>query len=138
MSKNKLFRVFSILFFVVISLGSLAGCAAKLPDGFDKEEVKAAAENVITLLNQGDGEGLTALMTGTMKAAITEDIQSQIFAMVASAGGVKEISDLRTGGATENEITFAVVVAKVKYEKGEITYTISFDEDMKLAGLYLK
>ena len=40
--------------------------------------------------------------------------------------------------AREAEITYAVVVAKAKYEKSEITYTISFDSDMKLAGLFLK
>jgi len=42
------------------------------------------------------------------------------------------------GSSEENGITFAFVVAKVKYEKADITYTIGFDKDMKLAGLYLK
>lgn len=138
MFKNKFHRVFAILILSVISLGLLAGCAAKLPEGFDEGEVKTAAENVITLLDKGDGEGLTALMTDQMKAAITDDVQAQIFTMVDSAGAFQEISEMKTGGSTQNEITYAVVVAKVKYEKGEVTYTISFDTQMKLAGLFLK
>jgi hypothetical protein len=91
----------------------VTGCAAKLPEGFDEEEVKAAAENVITLLDQGDGEGLTALMTDEMKAAINEDVQAQIFAMLNAVGSVQEISEIKTGGSTQNEITYAVVVTKV-------------------------
>lgn len=138
MFKKKLHRVASVLLFVVISLGMLAGCAAKLPEGFDEAEVKAAAENVVTLLEQGDSDGLTALLTDEMKAALTEDVQSQIFDLVDSAGAVQEIEDMAMGGSTQNEITYAVVVAKVRHEKGEITYTISFDSEMKLAGLFLK
>lgn len=138
MFKRKLHRLVSVLFFSLISLGMLAGCAAKLPEGFDEDEVKTAAEDVITLLDKGDGEGLTALMTDEMKAAITDDVQAQIFAMVDAVGPFQEISEMKTGGTTANEITYAVVVAKVRHEKGEVTYTISFDTEMKLAGLFLK
>ncbi len=138
MFKNKLFQTLSILLFSVASLGLLAGCAAKLPEGFDEAEVKTAAENVITLLDEGDGDGLTALMTDEMKAAITEDVQAQIFTLVDSLGAYQKISEMKTGGSTQNEITYAVVVSKVSYEKGEITYTISFDSMMRLAGLFLK
>jgi len=138
MFKNRMHKSIAILLLCLFGLSMVTGCAAKLPEGFDEEEVKAAAENVITLLDQGDGEGLTALMTDEMKAAINEDVQAQIFAMLNAVGSVQEISEIKTGGSTQNEITYAVVVAKVKHEKGEVTYTISFDSQMKLAGLFLK
>jgi len=35
-------------------------------------------------------------------------------------------------------LIFLYFVFKAKYENREITYTISFDQEMKLAGLYLK
>lgn len=135
---TKLFRFLSIVLLAVLSLAVLGGCAAKLPEGFDEAEVQAAAENVINLLNQRDSEGLTALMTEEMKAVMTEDIQAQIFALLDSSGAFQEILDLKMAGSTQNGITYVAVAAKAKYEKSEITYTISFDEDMKLAGLYLK
>lgn len=138
MKKTKLFRFLSIVLLAVMSLAVLGGCAAKLPEGFDEAEVKAAAENVIDLLNKNDSEGLTALMSDDMKALLTDDVQSQIFALVKDSGAFQEISDLKMTGATENGITFAAVVAQAKYANREITYTISFDKDMKLAGLYLK
>ena len=135
---TKLFRFLSIVLLAVLSLAVLGGCAAKLPEGFEEAEVQAAAENVIDLLNQRDSEGLTALMTEEMKAVMTEDIQAQIFALLDSSGAFQEILDLKMAGSTQNGITYVAVAAKAKYEKSEITYTISFDEDMKLAGLYLK
>lgn len=138
MKMTKLFRLIRFVLLAVLSLVVLGGCAAKLPEGFDEVEVQAAAENVINLLNQRDSEGLTALMTEEMKAVMTEDIQAQIFALLDSTGAFQEILDLKMAGSTQNGVTYVAVAAKAKYEKGEITYTISFDQDMKLAGLYLK
>ncbi|HOZ37888.1 MAG TPA: DUF3887 domain-containing protein [Anaerolineaceae bacterium] len=135
---TKLFRFLSIVLLAVLSLAMLGGCAAKLPEGFEEAEVQAAAENVIDLLNKRDSEGLTALMTEEMKAVMTEDIQAQIFALLDSSGAFQEILDLKMAGSTQNDVTYVAVAAKAKYEKSEITYTISFDQDMKLAGLYLK
>lgn len=138
MKKTKLFRFLSIVLLAVMSLAVLGGCAAKLPEGFDETEVQAAAENVIDLLNKRDSEGLTALMTEEMKAVMTEDIQAQIFALLDSSGAFQEILGLKMAGSTQNGVTYVAVAAKAKYEKSEITYTISFDQDIKLAGLYLK
>jgi hypothetical protein len=138
MKKTKLFRFLSIVLLAVMSLAVLGGCAAKLPEGFDETEVQAATENVIDLLNKRDDEGLSALMTEEMKAVLTTDIQAQIFDLVAQSGAFKEISDLKMAGSTQNGITYVAVAAKAKYENNDITYTISFDQDMKLAGLYLK
>lgn len=138
MNNNSFYRIFTIVLLAVLSLGALSGCGVKLPEGFDEAEVKAAAENVIELLNQRDAEGLIALMTEEMKAVLTDDTQAQIFALLDDSGAFQEIADLKMGGSTQDGITYAAVAAKAKYENREITYTISFDEEMKLAGLYLK
>jgi hypothetical protein len=70
MNKTRLCRVLTIVLLAVLSLGALGGCAAKLPEGFDEAEVRAAAENVIDLLNQRDANGLPALMTEEMKVVL--------------------------------------------------------------------
>jgi len=138
MNKTSLCRVLTIVLLAVLSLGALGGCAAKLPEGFDEAEVKAAAENVIDLLNQRDANGLTALMTEEMKDVLTVDVQAQIFALLDGAGAFQEISTLKMAGTTQSGVTYAAVAVKAKYANREITYTISFDMDMKLAGLYLQ
>ncbi len=138
MNNNSFYRIVSVILLAVLSLGILSGCAAKLPEGYDENELKVAAEKVIDLLNERDGDGLTAMMTEDMKVGLTTDLQAQIFALLDESGTMQEIMDMKVGSSEENGITFALVVAKVKYENREITYTIGFDQDMKLAGLYLK
>ncbi len=138
MSKVRLNRVLALVLAGVMSIGLLAGCAAKLPDGYDELTLKTSAESVIDLLNQRDSEGLTAILTEEMKVGLTPEVIGQIFALLDESGSMQEIADMKVGSSEENGITFAFVVARVKYEKAEITYTIGFDKDMKLAGLYLK
>lgn len=138
MKKSDFYRKLAVVMLVVFSLGVLSGCAAKLPEGFTEAEVRAAAENVIDLLNQRDANGLTALMTEEMKVVLTEDVQAQIFALLDGVGAFQEVSTLKMAGTTQSGVTYVAVAAKVKYENSDVTYTISFDQDMKLAGLYLK
>lgn len=136
--KKKTFRFLSLMLLVVFSTVVLAGCGSKLPEGYDEDELKASAEVVINLLNQRDSVGLNEMMTEDMKAGLTEEVQAQIFAFLDESGTMKEISSMGVSGSEENGITFAVVIAKVAYENRDITYTIGFDPDMKLAGLYLQ
>jgi len=136
--KKKISRFLSLVLLVVFSAALLAGCASKLPEGYDEDELKASAEVVINLLNQRDSAGLNEMMTEDMKAGLTEEVQAQIFAFLDESGTMKEISSMGVSGSEENGITFAVVIAKVAYENRDITYTIGFDPDMKLAGLYLQ
>ena len=136
--KKKISRFLSLVLLVVFCAALLAGCGSKLPEGYDEDELKASAEVVINLLNQRDSVGLNEMMTEDMKAGLTEEVQAQIFAFLDESGTMKEISSLGVSGSEENGITFAVVIAKVAYENRDITYTIGFDPDMKLAGLYLQ
>lgn len=138
MTKFRLYRVLGIGLLIALSVGILAGCAAKLPEGFDEAELKTAAEKVIDLLNQRDDAGLRANMTEDMDVGLTEDLMVQIYALLDESGSMKEITSMKVGSSEENGITFAVVIAKVEYENRDITYTIGFDSDMKLAGLYLQ
>ncbi|MDD2522438.1 MAG: DUF3887 domain-containing protein [Anaerolineaceae bacterium] len=135
---NKTNRIVSVILLAFFSLGLLAGCAAKLPEGYDEDVVKSEAEKVIMLLDQRDVDGLTAMLTNQMKTGLTEDVKAQIFAALDDSGPVQEIEELKTTGSTENEITYGVVVAKVRHANREITYTISFDPEMRLAGLFLQ
>jgi len=136
--KKKISRFLSLVLLVVFSAALLAGCASKLPEGYDEDELKASAEVVINLLNQRDSAGLNEMMTEDMKVGLTEEVQAQIFAYLDESGTMKEISSMGVSGSEENGITFAMVIAKVAYENRDITYTIGFDPDMKLAGLYLQ
>jgi len=135
---NKKHRIFGILLLVVLGLGLLAGCAAKLPEGYDETLIKSEAEKVIMLLDQRDIDGLDAMLTDQMRTGLTEAVQAQVFAVLDDVGALQEIEEMQTTGSTEGEITYGVVVVKARHANRDLTYTVTFDPEMRLAGLFLQ
>lgn len=126
---------------VILSTTILTACSAPgLSSAFDEATVKKAAENVVTLLNNQDTEGLRAIFTSQMDAAITDEVFGQIFSALAEGGKFLEIEDMAVYGSTDKSSgeEFAVATVRAVYDMKTFTYTISFDKDMQLAGLYYK
>lgn len=118
-----------------------AGCSeSKLSAAFDQEVVKKKAQDVIAFLNKQDTNGIRDISTQTLNDALTDDTFAQIYDALGQGGTFVEVTGLAVSGSTNKgtSVDYAVVVAVAKYEKKSFTYTISFDTDMKLAGLYYK
>lgn len=129
---------------VCVLTGLLFGCAGsqRLSDNFDEAEVKAAAESVIEILNSGEVELLVdeqwnAVMKGAVDSEMLED---QILPIVEELGEFEGFDKEAVTGSKDpdTEQEFAVAVIKAKYEKRKAQFTISFDEDMKVAGFFIK
>jgi len=138
-SNLKIFLILTITTILVVIL--LTACSAPgLSSAFDEATVKQAAENVVTLLNNQDSNGLRAIFTSQMDAAITDDVFGQIFSALAEGGKFLEIEDMAVYGSTDKSSgeEYAVAVVRAVYDMKTFTYTISFDKDMMLAGLYYK
>jgi hypothetical protein len=126
---------------VVLCFAVLTGCVGQeLSGDFNEEDVRKAAEHVITLINNQDSEGLRELSTVQMRAALTDDVLDQIYEAIGEGGQFETIEDMSVAGTTDKTSgeEFAVVVARAKYEIKTFTYTISFTKQMKLAGLYYR
>jgi len=125
----------------VMCFALLAGCIGQeLSGDFNEEEVRKAAENVITLINDRDSEGIRELCTVRMREALTDDVLDQIYEAIGEGGQFENIEDMSVAGTTDSQSgeEFAVVVARAKYEIKTFTFTISFTKQMKLAGLYYR
>ena len=126
---------------IMILAVMLTGCAGKqkLSDKFDEAEVKAAAEEVIEILNEGDIDTLVdQKWNSVMKSMAGKEMMTeQVLPIVEELGAFEE--EAVTGSRDKDtEQEFAVAVVKVKYEKRKAQFTISFDEDMKVGGFYIK
>ena len=125
----------------VLCFALLAGCVGQQLSGdFNEEEVRNAAENVITLINDQDSEGIRDLCTVRMREALTDDVLKQVYEAIGEGGQFEKVEDMSVAGtkdASSGE-EFAVVVARAKYEIKTFTFTISFTKQMKLAGLYYR
>ena len=139
--KKKMIRMMTGM---CILAGLLFGCAGsqRLSDNFDEAEVKEAAKNIIVTLNSGEVEALVdeqwnAVMKGAVDAEMLED---QILPIVEELGEFEGFDKEAVTGSKDpdTEQEFAVAVIKAKYEKRKAQFTISFDEDMKVAGFFIK
>lgn len=140
--KKSIFKSFSVLALAtLLCFAFLTGCQSqKLSSDFNEEEVKKTVENVITLINAQDSEGIKQLCNVQMKEALTDDVMKKIYESIGEGGKFEKMGDMSVGGSTNKstEEEFAVVVAKAKYEIKTFTFTITFTKQMKLAGLYFK
>lgn len=106
---------------------------------FNEEQVKAEAEEIIRLYSADDFEAVTARMNEEMKkvlnAATLQYTKSQ---MKEEFGELLAFGNMYASEAAQNGKRFAMVQVSVSYSNMSVTYTITFDEDMKLAGFYIK
>lgn len=128
------------LVFLAVAAALLAGCAgAKLAEGFDREAVTGQAKRTVDLLNARDYEGVAGTMDATMSAALPADkLRDGLDPRLTELGEFEQYDGVTVYGQSSNGSDYAVAVVTAKYKNGTAVYTISFDKEMKLAGLYMK
>lgn len=146
--KYKRRNVIKIVLPIVVIIAALIAFAAwLLPKPLDiesstifsKNEVDNSLMEVIDLLDNDNYLKLQKKATAQMKNVLEADSMKKIKAQMCDDFGNRTA----IGTIYEQEILqqgkrFAVCQVNVSYENVSITYTITFDENMKLAGLYLK
>jgi Tfp pilus assembly protein PilN len=107
---------------------------------FDKQTIKQQAEEVIVLLNEENYNALFAEYANEILATEVskQAIQSAKSAIASDWGEMKQIQTESYYEMVQNNNSYAVAILEVEYEKITVTYTLSFDTNSKLAGIYLK
>lgn len=120
----------------------LFGCAGKpLPEGFDADEVGSAAEEIVALASAGDYDSIIASMRSDLQSSMTAAQLKEGWAATYEKAGAFESITKAVFSGTEDSTTkeeYAVVQVLVKHEHANLVYTLSFDKDLALVGLFLK
>jgi len=121
---------------------ALIGCAGKpLPEGYDADEVTARAEEIVSLANNGEYDEIIAALRSDLQDAVTaEQLETGWGPTYEKVGAFSEIKQV-TLTATEDSSTgeeYAVALVTCAHADGNVLYTLSFDTDLTLVGLYLK
>lgn len=139
--KKQIKAIVTVTLILALSL-SLIGCAGKpLPEGFDAEEVGTAAEEIVGLATAGDFDSIIAMLREDIRGSVTVDQLKEGWAPAyEKAGAFVSITKTALTGATDKTTgeEYAVAQVLVKHEGASLVYTLSFDKDMALIGLYLK
>lgn len=130
-----------VLAFMIAAILTFTACGlGRLPEGFQRDEVETAARSVVELLNRRDKAALRDLCTPRMKEVMTEKLYGKLFDGLEELGEYKEITGIILQGTTDDRTgePIAVAVVQAYYEERDVIFTISFDAELKLAGLYMK
>lgn len=142
--ERRLRRVLEILLVIIVLAAALWWMIPKntwLKDSriFDEATVQEKAEEVVQLLDADDYDGLRAMAVSELAEVINEEEMEQARANLAedwgdfvSCGTVYLIETTQRGQHS------AVAQMSVSYENTSVTYTISFNEEMQLNGLWMK
>lgn len=124
----------------VLILSAGCGQKAKLADNFEEKQVLAEAQKVVDMVNNKDYQSFEAICSTQMKAAIPEDKFLEVCEDVASRGEYDSVKKTAVVGQKdkETEEEFAVAILIAEYSEKKVQFTISFNENMELAGLFYK
>ena len=106
---------------------------------FDAQTIESRLHEDITYLNNGDYEslrkGATAAMNNVLKEGLMEDIQTK---SGSDWGAFVSFGSVEAAEVSQSGIHYAVAEIKATYENISVTYRITYDTNMKLAGLYVR
>ena len=144
--KEKTLKTIAIIVAVVVLLGiglywivpkytSIEGSTV-----FREEQLIVQTQEVIDLLNAEEYEALQAMATEQLKPMLTaeylEPVKEQYFGN--DWGAFKNLGNPYIMQIKQMNVTNAVVQVNASYENISVTYTLLFDEEGKLTGMYMK
>ncbi len=106
---------------------------------FDKEQVEAAMKETIELLDAGDYTVLQESADPKMQALLNAETMDEVRGLMSDDWGERKLFgtaymvELRQGNRH-----FAVGEITVTYENVSATYRLTFDEDMRFSGIYVR
>ena len=106
---------------------------------FSEELVQERVGHILVLFNQGDYAALQDCLTEQMQEIMTKETMEDNKLYIGSNWG-----DMQFGGNVYSvEISqmgkkYATTQITVSYENVNVTYTMTFDEDLKLSGFYMR
>ena len=116
---------------------ALTGCSGKpLPEGMDEETLLDAGREIVTLLNQGDYQGVYDRMRADGREASTvDDVREAMENLLDEVGPyVKENDTLATGQTLDSGEEYGTAVLYCKHEKKKVVYRVAFSTQMELMG----
>lgn len=107
---------------------------------FTEEEVREKTEELIGLFSAQNYQEILDSYGGKafQKTADVEKLENAAIFVSTDWGDFQEISDITLGEMKKAGKWYAVAESQVVYEHVTVTFTFSFDKDMKLAGVHLK
>lgn len=130
-----------LLLLSLVCAGLLSGCGYDLPDNFEEEAVTERSHQVIDLLNAGDYATVSRMFRADVQESMpAEKLEESLSPIFEKLGEFQSFQASATAGTKDKDTKaeYAVIVVACVYEKGKAQFTMYFDTEMALVGLYIK
>lgn len=105
---------------------------------FDENTLNEKAQVVINYINNDNYDKLMNISDELLQKSITHEELNEAINMLGDLGNFKSITRTYFVEVKDKGEIMAVGEVVALYENTSVTYTITFDKDMKLIGLYMK
>lgn len=112
----------------------LAACGGNKVDDGTAEKYSAQAEEIILLLNEGEYEAVFEQLNDDMKAGLPVSEMEELTPIIEESGDFETIDK----ASVEEQDGMYVTVSRAKYTEKNRVYTITFNSDDEIAGLFIK
>ncbi|MGL5802679.1 MAG: DUF3887 domain-containing protein [Cetobacterium sp.] len=128
-------KLFKGLILVAPILFMVSCGQAQLSDKYNETKLKEISTEIITEINAGDFKAIQEKSSNELKEALSEEKLKEVFEPInEKVGSFKEVEKFI---ANEKD-GIAITKTITKFEKGKAQFTLSYNEDYKLVGLYVK
>ena len=143
--RSRVITIIAVIVVILLALGSVAywiwpkTSEVGTSGTFKNEDVENQTREIICLLDEENYDALRKEANEVMEPSITEEILKNAKESISYDWGERKFfGDVYTSEVKQKGALYVVAQVTVTYERVSVTYTISFDENMKLAGLYMK
>lgn len=126
-------KKWNILICSLLALVMLAACGNQADEQTTKTYVKKA-EEIVALLNHGEFEAITEQFDATMAANVTAVQLAEITPVLEQSGAFEQIEKQ----SVEEKDAHKIVVLVAKHMNDKRIYTVTFNEQDQVAGLFVQ
>jgi len=127
-------RSMFITILVTMLMLLLAACGGNKVDDAAAEKYITQAEEIVALLNEQHYEEIHAKFNDEMKAGLPVEDMEELTPIIEESGNFQEMDK----ASVEEEDGLYVTVLVAKYSNENRVFTITFNEDEEVAGLFIK
>lgn len=106
---------------------------------FNKEQVETAMKETIELLDAGDYTALRERVTPKMQTLLNAETMDDVKGMLSDDWGERKLfGAVYMVELVQGNKHFAIGEITVTYDNVSATYRLTYDEDMRLSGIYMR
>lgn len=122
----------------------LVGCSntpQKLSDIYDEDEIIKLGLAEVEIINTMDYDAIISTIKLDLQAELSAaDLELAWGEVLSNLGAFEECPNTQVIGTNnpETKEELATIALQCKYENGSATYTLTYDQELDLVGLYMK